>query len=94
MTTNDISTGNLQELQRSVSELLQLDTYQGMNDAEIQSLIDFYKETSYTEGWQAGNTAGVLDKVSEVKELSAASFEKAEAAFNMAVNSVVKLESV
>lgn len=29
---------------RSISVLLNLDTYQGMTDEEIQSLIDYYKE--------------------------------------------------
>lgn len=97
MTTdnNEVSTEVTEEVkQRSVSELLQLDTYQGMTDAEIQSIIDYYKEDSYNQGWQAGNTSAVLTELESAKEQSAKAYETAEAAFNMAINSVVKLESV
>lgn len=38
------------ETQRSVQNLLKLDTFQGMTDAEIQSLIDYTAKMSYTEG--------------------------------------------
>ena len=36
------TTDEVTKKQRSVSELSMLKTYQGMTDAEIQSLIDFY----------------------------------------------------
>ena len=36
------TTTEVTKKQRSVSELSMLKTYQGMTDAEIQSLIDFY----------------------------------------------------
>lgn len=32
---------------RTVQELLNLDTYQGMTDEEIQSLIDYYQQVGY-----------------------------------------------
>lgn len=32
---------------RTVQELLALDTYQGMTDEEIQSLIDYYQQVGY-----------------------------------------------
>lgn len=80
--------------QRSISELLQLDTYQGMTDAEIQSLIDFYKEDSYNQGYHAGEIAALAQEWDKVVANSEAAAARAEAAFNMAVNSVVKLESV
>lgn len=35
--------------QRSVHELLKLDTFQGMTDAEIQSLIDYYVEQAHQD---------------------------------------------
>lgn len=57
MTTNDEDSTATEEIseettetQRSVQELLKLDTYQGMTDAEIQSLIDYTAKTSYTQG--------------------------------------------
>lgn len=35
--------------QRSVHDLLKLDTFQGMTDAEIQSLIDYYVEQAHQD---------------------------------------------
>jgi hypothetical protein len=32
---------------RTIQELLNLDTYQGMTDEEIQSLIDYYQQVGY-----------------------------------------------
>ncbi len=36
-----------EQTQRTVQELLNLDTYQGMTDEEIQSLIDYYQQVGY-----------------------------------------------
>ena len=36
-----------EQTQRTVQELLGLDTYQGMTDDEIQSLIDYYQQVGY-----------------------------------------------
>lgn len=49
-TTEETAEGTREETQRSVQELLKLDTFQGMTDAEIQSLIDYTAKTSYTQG--------------------------------------------
>ena len=38
---------------RSVSVLLSLDTYQGMTDTEIQSLIDWHVQCAKTEALQS-----------------------------------------
>ena len=35
---------------RQISELLELDTYQGMTDEEIDSIIDYYKELEFRSG--------------------------------------------
>lgn len=93
MTTEE-TTEVEEQKQRSVSELLQLDTYQGMTDAEIQSLIDFYKDESFNKGYASGETAATLSKWDEVKAQSQEALDMAEAAFNMAVLSTVPLESV
>lgn len=37
------------QTQRSVHDLLKLDTFQGMTDAEIQSLIDYYVEQAHQD---------------------------------------------
>ena len=42
-------TSGEQPVQRSVHELLKLGTFQGMTDAEIQSLIDYYVEVAHND---------------------------------------------
>lgn len=95
MTTENVkNVENIKPIKRTVSQLLQLDSYQNMTDEEINSLIDFYKKQSYTKGYSAGNTAAQLSALDAVKSLCIESRERAEAAFNAAVNSVVKLDRV
>lgn len=48
-TTESVETSVEQPVQRSVHELLKLDTFQGMTDAEIQSLIDYYVEVAHND---------------------------------------------
>lgn len=48
-TTDSGETGSEQPVQRSVHELLKLDTFKGMTDAEIQSLIDYYVEVAHND---------------------------------------------
>ena len=48
-TTDSGETSGEQPVQRSVHELLKLDTFQGMTDAEIQSLIDYYVEVAHND---------------------------------------------
>lgn len=43
------STTTEQPTQRSVHDLLKLDTFQGMTDVEIQSLIDYYVEQAHQD---------------------------------------------
>lgn len=43
-TENEVTT---EQTPRPVQELLNLDTYQGMTDEEIQSLIDYYQQVGY-----------------------------------------------
>lgn len=42
-------TSSEQPVQRSVHELLKLSTFQGMTDAEIQSLIDYYVNVAHND---------------------------------------------
>ena len=44
-----MTTEGVIELQRDVNVLLELGTYQGMTDAEIQSLIDYWKGVAASE---------------------------------------------
>ena len=48
-TTDSGETIGEQPMQRSVHELLKLGTFQGMTDAEIQSLIDYYVEVAHND---------------------------------------------
>lgn len=48
-TTDSGETSGEQPVQRSVHELLKLGTFQGMTDAEIQSLIDHYVEVAHND---------------------------------------------
>ena len=48
-TTDSGDTSGEQPVQRSVHELLKLGTFQGMTDAEIQSLIDYYVEVAHND---------------------------------------------
>lgn len=60
MTTEDTtSEETTEETQRSVQELLKLDTYQGMTDAEIKSIIDYTAKTNYTQGAADASTEAI-----------------------------------
>ena len=48
-TTDSGETSSEQPVQRSVHELLKLSTFQGMTDAEIQSIIDYYVEVAHND---------------------------------------------
>ena len=48
-TTDSGEPSGEQPVQRSVHELLKLGTFQGMTDAEIQSLIDYYVEVAHND---------------------------------------------
>jgi hypothetical protein len=48
-TTDSGDTSGEQPVQRSVHELLKLGTFQGMTDAEIQSLIDYYVDVAHND---------------------------------------------
>lgn len=48
-TTDSGETSSEQPVQRSVHELLKLGTFQGMTDAEIQSLIDYYVDVAHND---------------------------------------------
>lgn len=64
---------------RSVSELLQIlantGTYQGMTDAELQSIIDHEKEVSYAQG----HTDGLQENVLNVRQKYEAALTNATA---------------
>lgn len=54
---------------RDVPTLLNLDTYQGMSDEEIQSLIDYYKEKAVQDYQISGDTTIIQESMAVQLEL-------------------------
>lgn len=80
--------------QRTVSELLKLYTYQGMTDAEIQSLIDYYKQSSYNQGVSESNAAALDRRTEEMLKQASDASATAAAAFDAAIKSTVAFTEV
>lgn len=57
-----------QPAQRSVQDLLKLDTFQGMTDQEIQSLIDYYVELAHTDEQTKAYQAAAITSMNENTE--------------------------
>lgn len=53
---------------RTVSELMQLGTYQGMTDEEIESIIDYVFVTARTEGESAALASAQMQMSKELHE--------------------------
>jgi len=54
---------------RDVPTLLNLDTYQGMSDEEIQSLIDYHKEKAVRDYQISGDTTIIQESMAVQLEL-------------------------
>lgn len=57
-----------QPTQRSVQDLLKLDTFQGMTDPEIQSLIDYYVELAHMDEQTKAYQAAAITSMNETTE--------------------------
>lgn len=75
MTTDDTSTetketGTTKEqpAQRNVQDLLKLDTFQGMTDAEIQSLIDYYVNRAHFDEETKAYQTAAIESMNETTE--------------------------
>ena len=93
MTTSNSSAGII-EAPRSLDVLLNSTTYQGMTDTEIQTIIDYWKDYKYTEGYQAARYDNAADEVAAMQSFWKKQASEAEAAFNAAVASTVKFQEV
>ena len=91
MTTSD---SGIIEAPRSLDALLNSKTYQGMSDAEIQTIIDYWKDYKYNEGYQAARYDNAADEAAAMKSFWQKQASEAEAAFNAAVASTVKFQEV
>ena len=66
--TKDAGTTTEQPTQRPVQDLLKLDTFQGMTDAEIQSLIDYYVERSHADEQTKAYQTAAITSMNETTE--------------------------
>lgn len=72
--------GEIIEYVRSIDVLMELDTFQGMTDAEIQSLIDYYVD----EAKKTAKNELIIDaQFTEERELAAIRKAQAEIASNV-----------
>lgn len=62
------NSGSTQPKQRSVRELLDMDTYQGMTDAEIKSVIDWYVEQAHTDAEIKAKQAAIMVEMNNTAE--------------------------
>lgn len=76
MTTDD----GIIEYVRDINVLLELDTYQGMSDAEIQSIIDYRVSVAVEE---ATNNAHIDEAATNGRELIHAHAQAVQASTNM-----------
>ena len=65
-----------------------------MTDTEIQTIIDYWKDYKYTEGYQAARYDNAADEVTAMQLFWKKQASEAEAAFNTAVASTVKFQEV
>lgn len=93
MTTSDNGAGII-EAPRSLDALLNSKTYQGMTDAEIQAIIDYWKDYKYTEGYQAARYDNAADEAAAMQSFWQKQASEAEAAFNAAVTSAIRFQEV
>lgn len=75
MTTDDTSTetketGTTKEqpAQRNLQDLLKLDTFQGMTDVEIQSLIDYYVSRAHFDEETKAYQTAAIESMNETTE--------------------------
>lgn len=74
---------------RSIGDLLDCKTYQGMTDTEIQSLIDYWRQYGYSEGYTACETAQTNATQSALIESANAAYDASQKAFDAAIQTQV-----
>lgn len=90
MATDETSgTSEATETQRSVGELLNMSTYQGMSDAEIQSLVDYWRKYGYDEGYAAHESDAASATQSELLASANSAYEASQKAFDAAIQTQV-----
>lgn len=90
-TENEVTT---EQTQRTVQELLALDTYQGMTDAEIQSLIDYYQQVGYDTALGTAQISIWSDAAQAIVDGSEAQHAELMAVVESVVNKPLTMQEV
>lgn len=80
--------------QRSVEELRKLTTYQGMTDAEVQSLVDYYRQQSYQQGYSACETSAQQTQQAQLTSDSQAAWEAAQKSLETATSTAATFQTL
>lgn len=92
MTTEN---GNMVELpDRSVADLLNLDTYQGMTDSEIQSLIDWHVSNAVSSEENRVVREAQAQAAMKVVSIEQQAYEESSAMLNRLLSGSLLLRSV
>lgn len=84
----------LQESKRDVSELLKLDTFQGMTDAEIQSLIDYYVNLAKSDDEATAVKAAAQSMAETANTAVANAMTDAQTVLDTIINSATNYQGV
>lgn len=66
--TTENTDGLIELPDRTIDELLKLDTYQDMSDSEIQTIIDYYKRLSYESALSTAEIAAHTEAMNTMIE--------------------------
>lgn len=74
---------------RSLSELLDASTYQGMTDTEIQTIVDYWRQYAYNEGYTACQTDTSIATQNALVDAANTAYATSQAAFDAAIQTQV-----
>lgn len=79
---------------RSVHELLKLDTYQGMTDEEVKSLIDYYVDLAHTDETVKAAQAAQITTMQEMCDAYASLRDDANSVLKKVLSVPLKLGTI
>lgn len=74
---------------RSLSELLDASTYQGMTDTEIQTIVDYWRQYAYNEGYTACQVDTSIATQNALVDAANTAYASSQAAFDAAIQTQV-----
>lgn len=69
---------------RDLDTLLRLGTYQGMSDAEVQSVIEFHRRNAYSQGSVDAMNDASASQARDAREAAALAWQNAQASLTNA----------